>query len=34
MSKGELKEFGSPNDLLNDKSSLFYEVYQEAMNHK
>ncbi|CAD8099082.1 unnamed protein product [Paramecium primaurelia] len=34
MSKGEVKEFGSPSDLLNDKSSLFYEVYQEAMNHK
>ncbi|CAD8204753.1 unnamed protein product [Paramecium octaurelia] len=34
MSKGELKESGSPSELLQDKSSLFYEVYQEAMNHK
>ncbi|CAD8188699.1 unnamed protein product [Paramecium pentaurelia] len=33
ISKGELKEFGSTNELLNDKSSLFYDIYQEAMNN-
>ncbi|CAD8090517.1 unnamed protein product [Paramecium sonneborni] len=33
ISKGELQEFGSTNDLLNDKSSLFYQIYQEAINH-
>ncbi|CAK79181.1 unnamed protein product (macronuclear) [Paramecium tetraurelia] len=34
ISKGELKEFGSINELLNNQSSLFYEIYQEAINHK
>ncbi|CAD8170443.1 unnamed protein product [Paramecium octaurelia] len=34
ISKGQLKEFGSINELLNNKSSLFYEIYQEAINHK
>jgi hypothetical protein len=31
VDKGELKEFGLTKDLLEDKNSTFFGIYQEAL---